>query len=307
VIKIIYHQVPMKINQLQVFVTVAEEKSLRAAARCLNLTQPAVTRSVQELESDLGVVLMTRNVQGVELTEYGIALQIRAQQILEDVRRAREELDQIKNNMRGKVTVSTTSTIAFSLLPKALEHFQRTAPDAEITFMEVRFPQAVQHLRDGSLDFVVSHVLPDMLGDELISMPLFSTDFVVMARAGHPLANARQLTELTDAQWLNTVPSGGFQHSVMEAMFEHAGLALPRRIIQCSSFAIALGLVTGTDSLVLFSRLLADSIACFGLQQIPLEQAPPALEMSIIMRKGTLLTPVAQRFVECLQAAVKRG
>ncbi|MGJ7515052.1 LysR family transcriptional regulator [Pseudomonas baetica] len=297
----------MKINQLQVFVTVAEEKSLRAAARCLNLTQPAVTRSVQELESDLGVVLMTRNVQGIELTEYGIALQTRAHQILEDLRRAREELDQIKNNMRGNVRVSATSTIALSLLPKALEQFQKTAPDAEMTFMEVKFPQAAQHLRDGSLDFVVSHVLPDMLGDDLISMPLFSTDFVVMARAGHPLATARHLAELADAQWLSTVPSGGFQHSVMEAMFEHAGLALPRRIIQCSSFAIALGLVTGTDSLVLFTRLLADSIASLGLRQIPLEQAQPALEMSIIMRKGTLLTPVAQRFVECLQAAVKRG
>ncbi|HEF4760921.1 TPA: LysR family transcriptional regulator [Pseudomonas putida] len=297
----------MKINQLQVFVTVAEEKSLRAAARCLNLTQPAVTRSVQELESDLGVVLMTRNVQGIELTEYGIALQTRAQQILEDLRRAREELDQIKNNLRGKVRVSATSTIALSLLPKALEQFQKTAPDAEMTFMEVKFPQAAQHLRDGSLDFVVSHVLPDMLGDDLISMPLFSTEFVVMARAGHPLAKARHLAELTDAQWLSTVPSGGFQHSVMEAMFEHAGLALPQRIIQCSSFAIALGLVTGTDSLVLFTRLLADNIASLGLQQIPLEQAQPALEMSIIMRKGTLLTPVAQRFVECLQAAVKRG
>lgn len=295
----------MKINQLQVFVTVAEEKSLRAAARCLNLTQPAVTRSVQELESDLGVVLMTRNVQGIELTEFGIALQIRAQQILEDVRRAREELDQIKNDLRGKVRVSATSTIALSLLPKALEQFQKTAPDAEMTFMEVKFPLAVQQLRDGSLDFAVSHVLPDMLGDDLISMPLFSTDFVVMVRAGHPLAKARHLAELVDAQWLSTVPSGGFQHSVMEGMFERAGLALPRRVIHCSSFAIALGLVTGTDALVSFTRLLADSIAGLGLQQIPLEQAQPAVEMSIIMRKGTLLTPVAQRFVECLQAAVK--
>lgn len=297
----------MKLHQLQVFVTVAEEKSLRAAARCLNLTQPAVTRSVQELESDLGIVLMTRSVQGIELTEYGIALKTRAHQILEDVRRAREELDQIKQDMRGKVTVSATSTIALTLLPKALEDFQKAAPDAELTFMEVKFPLAVQHLRDGSLDFVVSHVLPDMLGDDLISMPLFSTDFVVMVRAGHPLGKARHLAELAEAQWLSTIPSGGFQHSVMEAMFEHAGLPLPRRIIHCSSFAIALGLVAGTDSLVVFSRLLADSVVCFGLQQIPLEQPLPALEMSIIMRKGMLLTPVAQSFVECLQAAVERG
>jgi len=296
----------MKLHQLEVFVAVAEEKSLRAAARCLDLTQPAITRSVQELEADLGVTLMTRSVQGIELTEYGAALKIRAHQILEDVRRAREELDQIKMDMRGKVTVSATSTIALTLLPEAMGQFQQTAPDTELTLLEVKFPLAVQHLRDGSIDFVVSHVLPDMLGDDLIGIPLFSTDFVVMARAGHPLGKARQLAELTEAQWLNTVPSGGFQHSVLEAMFSSAGLPLPRRIVHCASFAIALGVVAGTDSLVLFSRLLADSVACFGLQPIPLDQPLPALEMSIIMRKGMLLTPAAQNFVECLQAAVKR-
>jgi len=296
----------MKLQQLQVFVTVAKEKSLRAAARQLELTQPAVTRSVQELESELGVVLMTRSAQGIELTEYGAALKIRAHQILEDVRRAHEELDQIKGEMRGKVTVSATSTISLTLLPEALELFQQQAPDAELAFLEVKFPLAVQHLRDGSIDFVVSHVLPDMLGDDLTSMPLFSTDFVVMARTGHPLSGARQLAELAEAQWLSTVPAGGFQHSVMETMFGHAGLQLPRRIIQCSSFAIALGLTARTDTLVLFSRLLAESMAGFGLQQIPLEQPLPALEMSIIMRKDALLTPVAQRFVECLQKVVER-
>lgn len=295
----------MKLQQLQVFVAVAEEKSLRAAARRLNLTQPAVTRSVQELESDLGVVLMTRSVQGVELTEYGVSLKTRAHQILEDMRRAREEIDQIKGEMRGKVSISATSTIALTILPKALEQFRVAAPEAELTLLEVKFPLAAQHLRDGSIDFVVSHVLPDMLGDDLISLPLFSTDFVVMARAGHPLANARQLADLTEAHWSTTVPSGGFQHSVMGAMFEREGLPLPRRIIQCSSFAIALGLVSGTDTLVLFSRLLAQRIASYGLQQIPLETPLPALEMSIIMRKNILLTPVAQHFMSCLQAAAR--
>lgn len=296
----------MKLQQLQVFVAVAEEKSLRAAARRLNLTQPAVTRSVQELESDIGVVLMTRSVQGVVLTEYGESLKTRAHQILEDMRRAREEIEQIKGEMRGKISISATSTIALTILPQALEQFRLAAPEAELTLLEVKFPLAAQHLRDGSIDFVVSHVLPDMLGDDLISLPLFSTDFVVMARAGHPLANARQLADLTEAHWSTTVPSGGFQHSVMGAMFEREGLPLPRRIIQCSSFAIALGLVSGTDTLVLFSRLLAQRIASYGLQQIPLETPLPALEMSIIMRKNILLTPVAQHFMSCLQAAAKR-
>nr|WP_294863248.1 LysR substrate-binding domain-containing protein [uncultured Pseudogulbenkiania sp.] len=295
----------MKLQQLEVFIAVAEEKSLRAAARRLDLTQPAVTRTVQELESDLGVVLMTRSVQGIELTPFGAALRIRAQQLLEDARRAREEMNQLKGDMRGKVTVSATSTFALTLLPQAIDRFQEAAPEAELTFLEVKFPQATQHLRDGSIDFLVSHVLPDMLDDDLTSIPLFTVDFVVMAREQHPLRNARRLAELTEAQWSTTVTSGGTQHSVMEALFQQEGLPLPRRLIQCSSFAIALGLVSGTDTLVLFSRLLAQRIADLGLRQIPLEQPLPALEMSIVMRKDILLTPAAQHFVTCLRAAAE--
>lgn len=295
----------MKLQQLQVFVAVAEEKSLRAAARRLDLTQPAVTRTVQELENDLGVVLMTRSVQGIELTPYGTALKTRAQQLLEDARRAREELKQLKGEMRGKVTVSATSTIAMTILPQAVERFQEAAPEAELTFLEVRFPEASQKLRDGTIDFVVTHVLPDMLAEDLISLPLFSVDFVVMARQGHPLAHASSLAELAGAQWANTVSSGGFQHSVIETAFQREGLPLPRRLIQCASFSIALGLVSGTDTLVLFSRLLAHRVAGLGLCQIPLQQSLPALKMGIVMRKDLLLTPVAEYFARCLRAAAE--
>lgn len=298
----------MKLQQLHVFVAVAEEKSLRAAARRLNLTQPAVTRTVQELEGELGVALMSRSVHGVELTEYGTALKSRAYQLLEDVRRAREELEQIKGEMRGKVSVGATPSIALTILPDTLQRFREAAPAAELTFTEVKFPFAVQLLRDGSIDFVASHVLPEMLGEDLLSLPLFSTDFVVLAREGHPLANARRISELAEAEWIVTTPSGGFQHSIMimDTMFEREDVPRPRRVIQCSSFAIALGLVAGTDTLALFSRHLAQRITCFGLQQIPLEMQLPTVEMSIIMRKNILLTPVAQHFVTCLQATAKQ-
>jgi len=295
----------MKLQQLQVFVTVAQEKSLRAAARRLELTQPAVTRTIQELENDVGVALLNRSVQGIELTDYGAALQIRAHQLLEDVRRAREELDQMKGEMCGRVSFGTTSSIALTLLPPTVQRFRETAPTAELVLSEVKFPLALHHLRDGSVDFVASHVLPNMLDDDLISIPLFSTDFVVMARVGHPLAHARRLVELTDAEWLQPIPAEGFQSSVMAAAFERNGLALPRRLTQCASFAIALGLVSDTDIIGLFSRPLAGRVAHYGLQPIMLDVPLPALEMSVIMRKNVRLTPAAQHFMTCLQACAR--
>lgn len=295
----------MKLQQLQVFAVVAEEKSLRAAARRLGLTQPAVTRSVRELETDLGVTLLSRSVQGVELTPFGIAFEARAHLMLEDIRRAREELDQIKGDMRGQVRCGTTSSIALTLLPQAVRRFRETAPAAELTFTEVKFPLAAHHLRDGSVDFVATHVMPAMLDDDLVDTPLFSTDFVVMAREGHPLAGAHRLAELANAEWLTPIPGAEFQHSIMAVMFERDALPTPRRIVQCASFAVALGLVSGTDILGLFSRPLAQRITSFGLCRIPLDKPLPTLEMSMVMRRHTRLTPVARHFMTCLQEAAQ--
>ena len=292
----------MKWQQLQVFVAVAQEKSLRAAARRLELTQPAVTRSIQELEADLGTALLTRSVKGIDLTDAGAALWVRANQLLEDTRRAREELEQLKGEMRGKVSVGTTSSIAMTLLPSAVQRFRLMAPTAELVLMEVKFLPALQHVRDGSVDFAASH-LPRRLDDDLRSIPLLSTDFVVMAREGHPLAHARSLAELADAEWLQPIQSDGLPSTVLSAAFQRAGLAFPRRITQCASFSISLGLVSDTDMVCLFSRPLAERTARYGLREIVLDVPLSEIEMGVILRKNFRLTPVAQHFLGCLQEA----
>lgn len=296
----------MKIQQLQVFVAVARETSLRAAARSLDLAQPSVTRIIQELEADLGVTLFNRSVRGVDLTEFGVALQSRASQVLEDLQRAREELVQIKGNMLGRVAFGATSSIALTLLPATIKRFRQKAPDAELVLTEVNFRQSMHLLRDGTLDLIASHVLPESVDEEVLhSAPLLSTDFVVMARQGHPLANARDLTELQDAEWITPITTDRLQVSNLFTAFRRAGLPMPQRVTRYTSFAIALGLVCDTDMLGWFSRPLAARIAAYGLQQIHLDMPMAPLQMSVVMRKNRLLTPVAQYFLECLQASAQ--
>lgn len=292
----------MKLQQLQVFIAVAREKSLRAASRQLNLAQPSVTRIIHELEEDLGVELFNRSVRGVDLTEFGEALQRRASQVLEDLQRAREELVQIRGNMLGRVAFGATSSIALTLLPATIKRFRQKAPDAELILTEVNFRQSMHRLRDGTLDLIASHVQPGVIDDDVLhSIPLLNTDFVIMARTGHPLANARTLADLLDAEWITPIASDRSQTSNLNTAYGRAGLPLPKRITYYTSFAIALGLVCDTDMLGWFSRPLAARIASYGLQQIPIEMPLNALQMSVVVRKNHLLTPVARHFMECLQ------
>ena len=291
----------MKLHQLEIFRAIAEEKSLRGAARKLNLTQPAVTRVAQELESELGVRLLARSSQGVELTRYGQSLGERATRLLEEVRRTREEIDQMKGDLGGKVKVGVTPSIAQVILPQAMQRFRALAPDAELTFTEVRYPVTDIFAQDPATDFVVCHVTPQMLDDSVTGIALFATEFLVLARRGHRLASARHLSELMDEVWVATNPGGTFQQ-----LFESAGLPVPRRIVRSSSFAVTLALVAGTDTLGFFSDRLVSRIADLGVVQVPVEDKRPRMQMSIVTRKEGLLTPVAQHFIACLQEASKQ-
>ena len=103
----------MKFNQLRDVVAIAERGSLRAAARHLALAQPALTRSVHELERELGVPLFERRARGMILTPMGEAFVRRANAVLSEVRRARDEVEQLHGGTRGRVVAGPVARRAY--------------------------------------------------------------------------------------------------------------------------------------------------------------------------------------------------
>ena len=99
----------MKFNALRDFLAVAERGSLRAAARQLGSAQPALSHSIQELEKELGVVLFERRSTGVVLTEMGQVFHKRATSVFHELRRAQQELDQLRGEVDGQLTLALSS------------------------------------------------------------------------------------------------------------------------------------------------------------------------------------------------------
>ena len=292
----------MKTQQLQVFVTVARERSLRAAARKLGLTSPGVMRTIQELEADTGVQLMTRSVRGIELTGFGHALELRANRLLQDIQRARDELTQMQGEMLGQVSFACTSAIAVVLAGRTLKRFRERAPFAQVSIAEERFPLNIRRLREGSVDFIASHVMPGEVDGDMRQIHLFDSDFVVMARKDHPLLRARKLADLKDAEWFVPASYDGANHSIMADTFAAAGLPIPERLTRYVSFSVTLGLVTEADVIGFFPRMQLDSLKLLGLRQIRLEEPLPSLQTCAIVRRDFPMTPVAHHFLDCLRA-----
>lgn len=294
----------MKLQQLQAFVSAAHHQSLRAAARELGVTQPAVTHTIRELETALNAELLVRSVRGVELTACGHALLPRAEQLLGDMRRTVEAVEQVKGELAGRVAVGTTPSIALTALPHAVMKFRTAMPRVNLSLEEVTVPDALAQLRNGTLDIAAIHHVP-ALDRNFTQIPLFSTEFVVAMREGHPLAHARRLSDLLDAEWIVTVGADDFPHSVMMAMFNASGLPLPKRMLRApSSFAVTLGLVSRSDVIGCFTKPLAAMVAPLGIRAAALDETLPSYDLSIIARRDLLPTPAVTQFVACLRQAV---
>lgn len=288
----------MKLLQLRTFVAVAEHRSIRAAARALFVSQPAVTRTMRELERDLDVALVRRSVSGIELTDAGLAFHARANLVLEEMRRAREELLFMKEGGHGHVAAAMTSTVGLTLLPAAIEIFMQRMPQAKVSLTEDAGAVALRKLQNGTLDFVVANNFPDSLPAEFSRRPLFLMQLMVGARSHHPMAASRSIRELQDQFWV--VPS--LNRDFFSRLFASLGLEAPSRVLECESFTLAAHLLGRMDLLGLFSAaLFEDELISRGIQVLPLSETFPLVEVSIVTLRNSSLTPTAECLIECLQ------
>jgi DNA-binding transcriptional LysR family regulator len=296
----------MKFNQLRCFLAVAQHRSIRAAARALPLSQPAVTKCLRELERDLGVPLVVRGVGGAQLTEFGEAFRLRASLLMEEARRAREELTLMRDGDRATLSVAVGSTVALTLLPPAVAAFRQAFPKAQLSLWEEVLPSTLKRLRDGSLDLVVMQSTPDAQETDFDVNPLYTMQSIVGARAQHPLVRSRSLRSLLDAQWL--LPTSALEErSPFKDMFGAHGLPMPSRITSCYSLTLALGLIKQMDFLALFAApLAAGEFARHGLKALPLREKLAPSSVSLITRKGSRHTYVAQAFMEVLERLAKQ-
>ncbi len=288
----------MKPQQLTTFLAVAENRSIRAAARALLVSQPAVTRTLRELERDLDIALVRRSVAGIELTDAGMAFQVRAGLLLAEMDRAREELLFMKEGGHGHVTVAMTSTAGMTLLPAALDAFTRRMPQARISITESVPPAALRKLQDGTLDFAIANSLADSLPSEFEQEPLFMMDLVIGARTKHPMSKATTLTELQDQLWV--VPSRN--QDFFSQLFVSRGLEVPARVLECDSFAIMTHLIGRTDLLGVFSAALFEQeLVPRGVAALPLRDRLSPVEVGALTLRNSRFTPTAQFFMECLK------
>lgn len=296
----------MKYHQLKAFVTVAEEGSIRAAARRLSVSPAALTKAVKELELALGVSLVVRTARGVQLTGFGQQLQVRARLIVAEMQRARDDIEQAQGAATGAVAAAVTPAAAVSILPDAFCAFRRRFPIARVSFVEGFPGVALPRLHDGSLDFAVSVVVPELLAAEFDHAELYASRLRIVARKGHPLASVTSLADLVDADWLMN-PSPESSSQMLFNCFSEHGLPIPARVVECPSYAVAHSLMQGSDLIAAMPEQLLDvEWARDRFVVVPIREAIPPLSVQVVTRRDSPLTPAASMLLDCLRDSARR-
>src|ERR1700733_4589637 len=236
----------METRHIRAFQAIVESGSIRAAARRLGVSQPALSKILHQLEAELGAPLVLRSVTGAVPTEYGRALMVRATLISEELRRAKEEIAQMAGNKGGNVAISMSAVAAFLMASEALNRFWRRYPEAKVRIVDGVFEMMLSDLRSGRLDFSIGPLPRVAFGPDVETELLFENVIVPVVRKGHPLANATSLKDLQVCTWLLIGP-GSEGINLIAENFADRGLSLPRVSVACESFPALIELVAGTD------------------------------------------------------------
>ena len=292
----------MKLGHLRDVVAVAQLGSLRAAGRHLGVAQPAITRSIREIEHELGVSLFERHAKGVRLTTMGTAFVRRAEAVAAELQRARDEIEQMKGRTTGEVSCALSTASTMALMPDAVATFRKRYPDAVLKISESMFQPIEASVIDGSIDFYVGPIDESFSSPHLSVERLFENRRMVVARTGHPLAGARTLAELAGAQWVRPTLSSRNTEGDFSALFERAGLPPPQIVLHVRSALIALLAVASSDLLSIGPQQwlelpqIAQVISAIELVE-PIMAAP----MCIVRRCDMPLTPMAEYLCDMMR------
>ena len=294
----------MRLAHIEVFLAVAEAGSIRAAARAIGVSQPAMTKNMRALETELGAVLLRRSAHGIELTASGRLFLLRARIISKELERARHEFAHA--GITKTVTVSSAPGISALVLPYALSKLRQQAPEIEVRVQEAMPHASLPRLRDGSVDFAMGPVLQEPVAADLIATPLAEVEIAIVVRRGHPLAKARSLKSLLDQDWVTA--GQGRDTIVVDEMFRAAGLLPPRWAVRCESIPGLIAIVARTDFIATMPKLLLKiGIGANLVEPVAIKEKLAASNVCLFTKRGSPLTPSAARLIKLVKEAARRS
>lgn len=248
----------MEIRQLQYFLAAAEHGSLHRAADAVGISQPALTKCIQRLETKLGVALFERHARGIRLTASGEALTQHARSLDAELKLTTETMREMRSSARRLVRLGTGPSMAVALLPAVTTRLLAQGAAVQLQIRSGLNDSLLAALKAGELDFAITTMPARPVSGLLTHEYLFTDRVVAFARSGHPLAgSAVNPRDLRSVRWI--LPNRNvLTRAHLDEFYTGQCLGAPDIWIETDSFPYLLEIVAQTDLLsYLPDRLLA--------------------------------------------------
>ncbi|MBI3771394.1 MAG: LysR family transcriptional regulator [Gammaproteobacteria bacterium] len=236
----------MNIEELQAFLTVAEQGSFTRASESLFLTQPAVSKRIAALEQELNARFFDRIGHRIELTEAGRALQLHASLILNAIEDSRRAIANLGGEIGGRLSLATSHHIGLHRLPPVLRSYTRAHPDVQLDLRFMDSEAACRAVEHGELELAIV-TLPDPRHSTLELLPLWEDTLHLVTATDHPLSRKKQITLAQLCQHPAILPAHGtFTRELIEqklgAQARNLHVVLETNYLETIKMMVSIGL-----------------------------------------------------------------
>jgi Transcriptional regulator len=295
----------LKTRQLLLLVAIDVEGNIHRAAEALNVSQPAASKLLKDLEDMMDVQLFERLPRGMRATLYGEVMIRHARIALASLGEAGAEIDSLKEGYAGNVRVGAIQGPAVTLIPEAIKRAILERPLLRVSLLVESSDVLLERLEQSKLDILVARLFAQHDKSRLHYQALAEEKICAIVRPDHPLLSLKRpsLTDMAPYGWIVPPPGSVLRHR-FELMFHNAGLALPARLIESTALVFVLNMLRRTDYISAIPADAADYYVAHGmLSVVPTKLSFKMDDFGIITRKDWLLSPAAQ----CMLTALKEA
>jgi DNA-binding transcriptional LysR family regulator len=234
----------LTLRQLRVLLALADEGSVSAAAEALHVTQPAVSKTLGELESGLGQTLFLRRGRRIRATALCERLLALGRKLQADLRRGAEDVASLARGVSGELIIGATNAALADLVPDAVAALKAELPGVAVSVRTHALTRMFDDLRQGRLDLVLARVQGHDVPPDLERLQLMRQRELLVISSCHPLSASRHLSweVLAQQSWTWPLP-GTRMRALQDAKFQGMDLALPSNLFQTDDLMVTISLM----------------------------------------------------------------